>query len=139
MIELSSATSALAFVVPPLLAVLIAAAGFSLFFWWINKMSPAKDSAGTAVAGPGFADLFTLAAGFGGFGYILGFFVGVSHQPLATAVLGTLTASGTTFLAMLYGKDAIPNSARVIPCALITLFFGVVLTMEYGTISLGGK
>jgi drug/metabolite transporter (DMT)-like permease len=107
-------------------------------FVFTNKLYPARAAAGALAPQPGFGDVFTLAAGFGGFGYILGFFVGVSHQPLATAVLGTVTASGTTFLAMLYGKDAIPNSPRVIPCALISLFVGVALTMEYVTISLGG-
>jgi hypothetical protein len=73
----------------------------------------------------------SIALAFAAFGFTLGIFVGMTGNLLVTTVLGTVTTTGTALLALLYGKDSIASSYKVLVPALITFFLVTPLMIDY--------
>jgi hypothetical protein len=135
---LGASAYALLLILPPLVLTLLAAALFALLLAGINqRWRPVAPTGGVAPANPTIGDLVRLAIAFGGFGYVLGFFLAVSDQLLVISIAGTVTSAGVTYLALLYGKDAIQNSPRILTAALVNFFVSFLMTLEYTRSYLG--
>ena len=74
---------------------------------------------------------FRIALAFATYAFTLGLFVGMSGNALTTTIAGTVVTLGTTYLAILYGKDAVPDSQNVILPALISFFLVIPFAIEY--------
>jgi hypothetical protein len=133
----------LAFITPPLILTLLVALILTAIQNALNKSDPPKApvSGGDAPDNPTYGDLVRLAAGFGGFGFVLGFMLAISGSLLFLSIAGTVTSAGITYLSLLFGKDAIQNSPRTLTAALLTFFVSLMLTLEYtrAYLGLGGR
>lgn len=53
-----------------------------------------------------FREACRISIVFGGYAFVLGYFVSLAGTPLATTIIGAVTATATTYLAIIYSQGA---------------------------------